>query len=92
VTATIDRGVEAVEVKLFIKDDCPRCPDALRAVQGISALSVYNVGDMAGLAEASSWSVIATPSVLVVDSSGREVAGWRGEAPAAAQLYAVLAN
>jgi hypothetical protein len=81
-----------VEVKLFVREDCPRCPAAFRACEGIAALSVYDIGDMDGLAEASTWGIQATPTVLVVDSSGREVAAWRGEAPDAAQLHAVLAN
>lgn len=81
-----------VEVKLFVKDDCPGCSEAFRAVEGISALLVYNLGDMMGLAEASVWGVDLTPSVIVVDSAGREVAGWRGEAPEPSQLRAILAN
>lgn len=81
-----------MEVKLFVRDDCPRCPAAFRACEGIAALSVYNIGELDGLAEASSWGVLSTPSVLVVDSAGHEIAGWRGEAPDAAELHAVLAN
>jgi glutaredoxin len=81
-----------VEVKLFVKDDCPRCPAAKRACEGIANLSVYDVGDVDGLAEASFWGVLATPSVLVVDSRGQEVASWRGEAPDPSELHALLAN
>lgn len=81
-----------MEVKLFIRDDCPECPAALAACEGIVNLSVYDLAEMQGIAEASSFGVRNTPSIVVVDSAGREVAAWRGEAPEAAAIRAVLAN
>lgn len=81
-----------MEVKLFIRDDCPACPAAMHACDGIAELSVYNLTDPSGFAEASALRVNAVPSVLVLDSSGREVAAWRGEAPAASDIRAVLAH
>lgn len=81
-----------MEVKLFIREDCPECPAAMRACEGIANLSVYDLSDLHGIAEASSLGIQATPSVVVVDSAGREVAGWRGEAPDASAIRAVLAN
>lgn len=81
-----------MEVKLFIRDDCPACPAAVRACDGIAELSVYDLTDPTGFAEASALRVDSTPSVLVVDSSGREVAAWRGEAPDASAIRAVLAH
>jgi hypothetical protein len=53
---------------------------------------VYDITDPTGYAEASSLRVDETPSIVVTDSSGREVAGWRGEAPDASDLRAVLAH
>lgn len=81
-----------MEVKLFIRDDCPECPAALRAVDGMANVFVYDVTDPSGFAEASSLRIDETPSVVVLDSSGREIAGWRGEAPDASDLRAVLAH
>lgn len=81
-----------MEVKLFIREDCPECPAARRACEGITNLSVYDVGDMMGFAEASTLGVRDIPSIVVVDSSGREVAGWRGETPDPAAIRAVLSN
>lgn len=81
-----------MEVKLFIREDCPQCPEAMRACEGIANLSVYDLSDMRGIVEATTFGVQLTPSVLVVDSSGREVAAWRGTAPEAADIRAVLAN
>lgn len=81
-----------MEVKLFIREDCPECPAARAACEGITNLTVYDVGDIRGIAEASLLRVASVPSVVVVDSSGREVAAWRGATPDASDLRAVLAN
>ncbi|MDZ4654518.1 MAG: thioredoxin family protein [Coriobacteriia bacterium] len=81
-----------MEVKLFIKEDCPRCPAAKRAVEGLQNVSVYNVDSIDGFAEAAFHGILATPSVLVIDSSGHEIAAWRGEAPDLAALHTILAN
>lgn len=81
-----------MEVKLFVKEDCPRCPAAKRACEGIDHLRIYDVDSIEGLAEASFHGVMATPSVIVVDSNGREVAAWRGVAPDPSELRAVLVH
>ncbi len=81
-----------MEVKLFVKQDCPKCPAAKKACEGLQNVSVFDVGSIDGLAEASFYGIMATPTVLVIDSTGHEVAGWRGEAPQAAELHSILAN
>jgi len=81
-----------MEVKLFIREDCPECPAAMRACEGIANLSIYDLSDLQGIVEASSLGIRLTPSVVVVDSAGREVAGWRGEAPDPSEIRAVLAH
>ena len=68
-------------IKLFVKDDCPRCPAAKNACDGIEGVQVFDVGDVDGLAEASFYGILATPSVLILDSDGREVVSWRGAVP-----------
>lgn len=70
-----------MNIKLFVKDDCPRCPAAKNACEGIEGVQVYDVGDIDGLAEASFYGILATPSVLVLDSDGRELVSWRGAVP-----------
>jgi hypothetical protein len=81
-----------VRIKLFVKDDCPRCPEAKHACRELDGVEVYDVADIDGLAEASFHSVLSTPTVLVVDANGAEVAGWRGEAPPRSALLAVVAQ
>jgi hypothetical protein len=81
-----------VTIKLFVKEGCPRCPEAKLACVGLSDLEVFDVDEVDGLAEARFYGVLATPSVLIVDAQGHEVAGWRGQAPERARLrmYEVL--
>lgn len=81
-----------MHIKLFVKEDCPRCPAAKRALDGLDNVQVFDVGDMDGLAEASYHSILSTPSVLVLDSTGREVRGWRGEVPSNADVRGVIAQ
>ncbi len=79
-------------IKLFVKDDCPRCPAAKHACEGIESLEVFDVGSVEGLAEASYYSVLATPTILVFDDTGSEVAAWRGAAPTRSALRMSLAG
>ena len=80
-----------MNVKLFVKDHCPRCPAAKRVCEGLDTVEVYDVASVDGLAEASFYGVLATPTLLVVDTHGREVASWRGDPPRREALMEVLA-
>lgn len=80
-----------MRVKLFVKQDCPRCPEAKYACEGLD-VEVYDLSEVDGLAEAAFHSVLATPTVLVVDSSGSEIAAWRGQAPQRSALRAAVAQ
>lgn len=73
-------------IKLVVRQDCPRCPAAKKAVEGLPDVEVFDVDVVDGLAEAHFYGVLSTPSVIVVDAAGRELAGWRGEAPERARL------
>lgn len=81
-----------MNVKLFVKDNCPRCPAAKQALDGLDGLLVYNVDEIDGLAEASFYSVLATPSALVVDADGNEIESWRGVVPDRGRIRDLLAQ
>lgn len=81
-----------MNVKLFVKDDCPRCPAAKQALDGLDGVLVYNVDEIDGLAEASFYSVLATPSALVVDADGNEIESWRGVLPDRIRIRSLLAQ
>lgn len=78
-------------IKLFTKKDCPRCPSAKKVIVDLrSSIDVkvedFDVETVEGMAEAAYYMVMATPTILVCDDGGNEVAGWRGEAPKLEEL------
>ena len=81
-----------MQIKVFVKQDCPKCPAAKHAVEGFDGVEYFDLGEVDGLAEAAFFGVMSTPTVLVVDSSGVEVAAWRGSVPEPGRIRAVLAN
>ena len=81
-----------MNVKLFVKSNCPRCPAAKRACEGLQPLEVFDIDEIDGLAEAAFYSVLSTPSIVVVDAKGSEVASWRGEVPDRRAIDSLLAN
>ena len=72
-------------VKIFYKDDCPKCPAAKQLRDRLKEHQVdvldYNVGTADGLAEASFYSVMALPTVVVEDGMENGIGEWRGEVP-----------
>lgn len=72
-------------VKIFYKDDCPKCPLAKQLRDRLKEQKVnvldYNVGTADGLAEASFYSVMALPTVVVEDGMENGIGEWRGEVP-----------
>jgi hypothetical protein len=79
-------------IKLFVSDSCPKCPAAKTACEDVSGVHTFDIGDMDGLAEAAYHGVLATPTVLVLDADGREIASWRGEVPPSGDLVRLTAN
>lgn len=41
----------------------------------------YNIDTPEGLAEATFYGVMSTPSIIVIDETGKEVASWCGDVP-----------
>jgi glutaredoxin len=72
-------------IKIFTKSKCPRCP-AVKEIgrelreKGIPVLH-YDLDTVDGLAEASFYSVLSAPSLIIEDEEEREVIGWRGTVP-----------
>jgi hypothetical protein len=72
-------------VKIFYKDDCPKCPLAKQLRDNLKEKNVevldYNVGTADGLAEASFYSVMSLPTVVVEDAMENGLGEWRGDVP-----------
>ncbi len=81
-------------VKLFTKQQCPRCPQAKQLCSGLEqdACSVvsYDVETADGLAEAAFFGVQATPTIIVEDDAENVVAEFRGQVPAREELLKAI--
>jgi hypothetical protein len=72
-------------IKIFTKAQCPKCP-AVKEIgmklknEGIRVFD-YDLDTLDGLAEASFYSILSTPSVVIEDDEEGEVISWRGVVP-----------
>ena len=72
-------------IKIFTKAKCPKCPavkemGAVLKKEGVRVLN-YDLDTIDGLAEASFYSILSTPSIVIEDEEEREVISWRGVVP-----------
>jgi hypothetical protein len=72
-------------IKIFTKATCPKCPSAKEIgaelkKEGVPVFN-YDLDTIDGLAEASFYSVLSTPSMIIEDEEEREVVSWRGVVP-----------
>ncbi len=68
-------------LKVFVKENCQKCPAAKEVANRFPESEVYDVEQADGLAEAAYYSVLCTPSIVVVDEQGSEVYAWRCNVP-----------
>lgn len=69
-------------LKVFVKADCPNCPAAKELAKKFPDTEIYDLEKAEGLAEAAFYSVLCTPSIILVDERGEEVRAWRCMVPA----------
>ncbi len=83
-------------VKIFTKAKCPKCPAAKEIGKKLKKEGIpvfhYDLDTTDGLAEASFYSILSTPSLIVEDGEEREVIGWRGRVPALEEVKLYLFN
>jgi glutaredoxin len=81
-------------IKIFTKAKCPKCP-AVKEMgkelkkDGMPVLN-YDLDTSDGLAEASFYSVLSTPSIIIEDEEERVVASWRGVVPTLQEIKQYL--
>jgi len=80
-----------MRVLVFVKPDCPKCPAAKKLAEKIGA-EVHDVSTPNGLAEATYYDILSTPSFLVIDEHGEVIASWHGEVPKEEEIRRVLEN
>ena len=85
-----------MKIKLFTKTNCPKCPPAKALCEDLKEQCViesYSIDERDGLAEASFYSVMSTPSIIIVKINDEcEVKGFRGDVPKKEEVLAVLKN
>jgi hypothetical protein len=59
--------------------------------EGVSVLN-YDLDTMDGLAEASFYSILSTPSIVIEDEEEREVISWRGVVPSLQEVKQYLSR
>jgi thiol-disulfide isomerase/thioredoxin len=83
-------------LKVFTQPNCPKCPSAkelcanLKSQNSNLKIEYYDVSEANGLAEASFYSLMATPSFVLLDDFGKEIQTWRGETPTLKELTTLL--
>lgn len=70
-----------MKIKLFWKENCPKCPAAKMLVEQFEEVESYNVEDSEGLAEAAFYGIMSTPSIVIADEVGKEIVSWRSDVP-----------
>ncbi len=81
-------------LKIFTKANCPKCPAVKEIGLELSREGVpvyhYDLDTMDGLAEASYYSILSTPSLVIEDEDEREIMSWRGVVPTLQEVKQVL--
>jgi hypothetical protein len=83
-------------IKIFTKAKCPKCP-AVKEMgtelkkEGVPVLN-YDLDTIDGLAEASFYSVLSTPSIIIEDEEERELMSWRGVVPTLQEVKQYLSR
>ena len=82
-----------MKLKLFTQPSCPRCPAAKAVVKQVEdkfQVEHHDIQTEDGLAEALSYDVMATPSIIILNHDNEIISEWRGEAPALEELNRLL--
>ncbi|HDJ29263.1 MAG TPA: thioredoxin family protein [Proteobacteria bacterium] len=82
------------KILVFSKNDCPQCPAAKvlgeRLQKKGQVVNQFDVDTADGLAEASFYGVMSTPTIIIIDSDEEQLAVWRGSVPAEDELLEFL--
>jgi len=73
-----------LKLKAFLKKDCPNCPKGKEIAKELEEeleVQYCDVDTVDGLSEACMYQVMSTPSLIIVDEKGEEVASWKGILP-----------
>lgn len=80
------------KVKLFWRENCPKCPSAKVLLANSVNVEYFNVDEVDGMAEAAFYRVLSTPSIVVAKEGGKEIEAWHGEVPLQGEIEKWLVN
>jgi thiol-disulfide isomerase/thioredoxin len=83
-------------VKLFWKSECPKCPQAkvvgsILKKEGLEVID-YDIETVDGLAEATYYGVLSTPTLIVEDPEENPIADFRGTIPSPEEIREIVVN
>lgn len=73
-----------MKIKIFWKKNCPDCPKAKslgKQLEKEITVQYFDVETVGGLAEASYYNILSTPSMVIVDNDENEIKIWRDKTP-----------
>jgi len=73
-----------MKIKIFWQKNCPNCPEVKNLGKQLEkeiTVQYFDVDTVDGLAEASYYNILSTPSMVIVDNDESEIKIWRGETP-----------
>jgi glutaredoxin len=82
-----------MKIKIFTQPSCPKCPAAKAVVKQVEdkfQVEHHDIQTEDGLAEALSYDVMATPSIIVLNLDNEVVSSWHGETPKLEDLNKLL--
>jgi hypothetical protein len=84
------------KVKLFWKTECPQCGNAKIVSSQLEKaglhVSDYNLDTPDGLAEASYYSVMSTPTMIIEDEKENTIASFSGQVPTPSEVKQAITN
>ncbi len=82
-----------MKVKIFTKKTCPKCPAAKELATKLKSeeleVKLFDLEDPDGLAEASMYDVMATPTIIVTNDEDNEEKSFRGTVPTTEEVITV---
>jgi len=85
-----------VILKIFTQPNCPKCPPAKALARQLTVhnpqptTEFFDVSTVDGMAEGAFYSVMGTPSLILVDDKGKVVGEWRGKVPSRKEIEKFL--
>lgn len=77
-------------IKIFTSPTCSNCPPAKALGEELmkrnQSVEMLSIAEAEGLAESRMHSVMAVPSIVIVDENDNEIAAWRSEMPSIEEI------